>query len=148
MSSSQLHWNLQTALSTGEEDKVFHHNRNRSRARRNHINCKCSAINAKAKMDDNTNANMIYSNLQSKEQIVKSRSNTKRLTNIGISAWLSWSSTASSPLYISSSPPSSYTYHSFTSLHFKPSSSVAAAPLGISSGSSRSTLHQALDGVA
>ena len=60
-------------------------------------------------MDDNTNANMIYSNLQSKEQIVKSRSNTKRLTNIGISAWLSWSSTASSPLYISSSPPSSYT---------------------------------------
>ena len=32
---------------------------------------RCSAINAKAKMDDNTNANMIYSNLQSKEQIVK-----------------------------------------------------------------------------
>ena len=30
-------------------------------------------------MDDNTNANMIYSNLQSKEQIVKSRSNTKDL---------------------------------------------------------------------
>ena len=64
----QLHWNLQTALSTGEEEKAFHHNRNRSRARRNHINCKCSAINAKAKMDDNTNANMIYSNLQSRQQ--------------------------------------------------------------------------------
>ena len=52
-----------------EGEKVFHH-RNRSRARRNHINCKCSAINAKAKMDDNTNANMIYSNLQSKDSLL------------------------------------------------------------------------------
>ena len=60
---------LQTALSPGEGEKAFHH-RNRSRARRNHINCKCSAINAKAKMDDNTNANMIYSNLQSKDSLL------------------------------------------------------------------------------
>ena len=60
---------LQTALSPGEGEMVFHH-RNRSRARRNHINCKCSAINAKAKMDDNTNANMIYSNLQSKDRLL------------------------------------------------------------------------------
>ena len=79
-----------TVLNPGEGEKAFHH-KNRSRARRNHIYCKCSAIDAKAKMDDNTNANMIYSNLQSKEQIVNRDPIHKWLTDIGISAWLSCS---------------------------------------------------------